>query len=1001
MNLHRLEVGLKPHLEDPIGNKVAQKFKTQGFAVEAIRVVEVYLIESNQIKDKAALNQLNQKLFLDPVLHQLEPSSLFGDRLDFDWMVEVSFKPGVTDNAGKVAKENLELLLPKPFGPGEGVASALAYLIQGKLSLAQVEQASEKILLNNLIQKKIVISKADWPQEKAKLHYFPTPKVDGLVQVERLDCGSVEKVMLHSTERLLALSQAEAEVITAYYQDPKVLAHRAEIDLGPVPTDVELECIAQTWSEHCKHKIFNAQVSYQNEKGGTEEIRSLYKTYIQGSTKKIRQNLGSKDWLLSVFKDNAGVVRFDPDYSLAFKVETHNSPSALDPFGGALTGIVGVNRDSFGTGMGAKLIANTDVFCFGPLDYNKPLPKKLMHPTRIFEGVRKGVEHGGNQSGIPTVNGAICFDEGFVGKPLVFCGTLSVMPAKHFGRPSEEKQAHPGDHILMVGGRIGKDGIHGATFSSLALDESSPVSAVQIGDPITQRRMFDFLWAAKEEDLFTCITDNGAGGLSSSVGEMAEGPGGAKLYLDRAPLKYAGLQPWEIFVSEAQERMTLSVPPQKVARFLALSQEMLVESTDLGEFTDSGYLDLFYQGKPVASLQMAFLHDGLPPMSIPAQWTPPAQVPVAFEVQELGQMVRQILARPNVCSKERVIRQYDHEVGGGSVIKPLGGLSNDGPNDGGVIRPVLESNRGVALSNGICPKFSALDTYHMAANAIDEAIRNLVAVGADPDQIVGLDNFCWPDPVLSDKTPDGPYKMAQLVRACRAINDYCLAFGVPCISGKDSMKNDANLDGKKISIQPTLLFSGLGIVPEIGLCLTHDFKRPGDWIYLLGQTKAELGGSELFSQLGLSGGLVPQVDAVTAKDRYQRLHQALKAKRLASVHDCSDGGLAVTLAESAFGGGLGAKLQLAPLLGTSGLSPAELLFSESASRLLVTVAPQHQPAFEALFAGTPCYPLGLVTQEPQLVALNGPTTLFDEPLDGLKTAWQGTLGGRQASAIVF
>jgi len=991
MSLFRLEVGLKPELEDALGQKLAHQFSTHGYPVQSVRLVEAYLINTQQISGKAHLDELNKKLFLDPVLNLYSPDAWFGDRLDFDWYVEVSFKPGVTDNGGKVAKENLELLLDQPFAEGEGVAATKAYLIKGDLSEEQVCQGADQLLLNQLIEKKIVISKAEWKQRQAELIYYPTPEVGETPHVERLDCTTADKVLDLSEERLLALSIEEAQVIAQEYNNPTFLAHRASIGIGATATDVELECIAQTWSEHCKHTIFNGTVTFEDEKGDKHEIKSLYKSYIQQSTKDIRAKLGKDDWLLSVFKDNAGIVKFDDDWSLAFKVETHNSPSALDPFGGALTGIVGVNRDSFGTGMGAQLIANTDVFCFGPLDYDKPLPKKLMHPSRIFEGVRRGVEHGGNQSGIPTINGAICFDEGYVGKPLVFCGTLSVMPAKHNGQPSEDKKAQPGDHILMVGGRIGKDGIHGATFSSLALNEASPVSAVQIGDPITQRRMFDFLWVAKQENLFSSITDNGAGGLSSSVGEMAEDTGGCILHLDRAPLKYPGLQPWEIFVSEAQERMTLSVPPDKVDRFIELSHSMLVESTDLGEFTDSGFLDLYYEGKPAASLSMEFLHDGLPAMQLQAKWTPPTQQVTPYEVDDLGAMLKTLLARPNVCSKESVIRQYDHEVGGASVLKPLSGVNCDGPNDSGVLRPVLESSQGVALANGLCPKFSPLDAFKMTANAIDEAIRNMICVGADPNQIAGLDNFCWPDPVLSETTPDGAYKMAQLVRSCQAIYQYCNEFGVPCISGKDSMKNDANLDGKKISILPTLLFSTLGLVPQIEKVVSHDFKAAGDSIYLLGDSRDELGGSELFNHLEITTGVVPEVDAPSAKRRYEKVHQGILQGLFASIHDCSDGGLSVSLAESCFGGGFGADIQLGTAMKQSDLPASTLLFCESASRFIVSVSPKQKQAFESLFEGESCVCLGQVQSSTQLKVTAGETVLINEEIEGLKQSWQSYL----------
>ncbi|MCK4502451.1 MAG: phosphoribosylformylglycinamidine synthase, partial [Desulfuromonadales bacterium] len=492
--------------------------------------------------------------------------------------------------------------------------------------------------------------------------------------------------------------------------------------------------LAQTWSEHCKHKIFSAKIEYEDEHGNLQVIDSLFKTYIVGATAKIRENLGADDYCLSVFKDNAGVIEFNDDWSVVFKVETHNSPSALDPYGGALTGIVGVNRDGMGTGMGARLIFNTDVFCFASPFYEKELPPRLLHPRRIFDGVIEGVEHGGNKSGIPTINGSIVFDDRFAGKPLVYCGTSSLMPRLLNGQQCHDKKVLVGDRIVMTGGRIGKDGIHGATFSSEELHEGSPVTAVQIGDPITQRKMFDFLIIARDRGLYNSITDNGAGGLSSSVGEMAEDTGGLELHLDRAPLKYPGLQPWEILISEAQERMTLAVPADKLDAFIALATDMDVEATDLGTFTDSGYFHCLYEGKTVSYLSMEFVHEGVPQMVIPAKWQPrDLSEPDFSQPENLATELQQLLSRLNICSKEAVVRRYDHEVQAGTVIKPLTGVTNDGPSDAAVFRPLLDSFEGVVVSHGICPSYSDIDTYHMMACAIDEGLRNYVAVGGDID----------------------------------------------------------------------------------------------------------------------------------------------------------------------------------------------------------------------------------------------------------------------------
>jgi len=991
--LHRLEVSLKKQLEDPEGIKAIQLFKKSEWSqIKKIRTLQVYTIQCDQITSIEQMDSHAKDLFVDPVLHDHMVDGFTGDQQPFDWYVEIGFRAGVTDNAGKVARENLELRLPKKFSGIEMVASSIGYYITGEFSNAEIQNAVDHLLMNKLIQRKTVIAGSNWEADKETLKQVPVPQGDAKVSVETLDCSQIDKILKLSEQRILALSSDEAAIIHNWFKQDKVKDLRKQSGLPEQPTDVELETLAQTWSEHCKHKIFSSNIQYTDEQGSTEEIHSLYKSYIQRPTHEIKEKLGEDDWCLSVFKDNAGIIEFNEDYSIAFKVETHNSPSALDPYGGALTGIVGVNRDSFGVGMGAQLIANIDVFCFGPQDYKKQLPSRLLHPSRIYEGVRLGVEHGGNQSGIPTINGAIVFDECYVGKPLVFCGTASLMPALHDGKPSEDKTASPDDIIVMIGGRIGKDGIHGATFSSVALDENSPVSAVQIGDAITQRRMFDFLWEAKKENLYSCITDNGAGGLSSSVGEMAESSGGCRLHLDRAPLKYEGLQPWEILISEAQERMTVSVHPQKIDRFLELSAQMQVESTALGEFTDSGFFECFYHDELVASLEMAFMHNGLPAMNLTAEWTPPLQEIIHHpEPPDCGKVLHTLLSRPNVCSKESVIRQYDHEVQGGSVVKPLVGIENDGPADAGVIRPVLNSMEGIAIANGICPKYSDLDTYHMVACAIDEAIRNIIAVGGSLERMAGLDNFCWPDPVQSAHTPDGTYKLAQLVRACKALYDYCLGFGVHCISGKDSMKNDANLDGQKISILPTLLFSTIGKIDDVRRCVTSDLKAENDLVYIVGDTFDECGGSEYYHELNIKGGIVPRVDLKTAKDRYEKISQASKQGLIRSNHDCSDGGFAVAAVEKAIGGKLGLDLDLTLANANNRLRTDRFLFSESQSRFVLTIHPDNQQRFENLMKDTGCYLIGSVTSDPTVKISFGDKITIEENLSGLEASWKKTL----------
>jgi phosphoribosylformylglycinamidine synthase len=609
-----------------------------------------------------------------------------------------------------------------------------------------------------------------------------------------------------------------------------------------------------------------------------------------------------------------------------------------------------------------------------------------------MKGVHRGVRDGANQSGVPDVNGAIVFDDRYAGKPLVFCGTGGLMPARVCDRPSHEKKARPGDLIVMVGGRIGKDGIHGATFSSEELHESSPAAAVQIGDPITQKKMVDFLLEARDAGLYTCITDNGAGGLSCSVGEMARYSGGCELHLDRAPLKYPGLAPWEILLSEAQERMTLAVGPGKIDQFMELARRRSVEATVLGTFTDSGRLHVLYGGKTVAYLSMDFLHEGVPKMQLEAQWTCREHEEPKFpEPSDLTADLKSVLGRLNVCSKERFVRQYDHEVQGGSVLKPFVGVANDGPGDASIVKPVLGSDRGVVVACGICPKYSDIDTYHMMACAIDEAVRNAVCAGAKIGHIAGLDNFCWPDPVQSEKTPDGTYKLGQLVRACQALYDYCTAYDLPCISGKDSMKNDFRVGDTKISVPPTVLFSVIGVIEDIKNAVSMDAKRPGDVVYVVGETRDELGGSEYLASKGYIGNTVPQVDAAVARATYEELSRAIEEGIVASCHDISDGGLGAALAETAFAGGFGMEIDLRNVPGSIERSDT-VLFSESQSRFVVTVSPDKKRRFEAIMGSCLFAPIGTVTEQERfnVTGLDG-RYVVQTTIGELKEVWQAPL----------
>ncbi|ETX02517.1 MAG: phosphoribosylformylglycinamidine synthase [Candidatus Entotheonella factor] len=982
-----LVVATPSHLDDVRGSALAQTLREDlHLPVEAMRIASLYTIHAPLTP--ADLEDARQHLFTDAVVQ----TSFWDARppVDCHWIIQVGFLPGTTDNVGRTATEALEDIRQQPLDGA--VYHSQLYLLRGNLAQQDVERVVRDALANPLIHQWRITAAADWRDSKNAFLPAPIAGVNKPPQVSTMSLDADDVTLAHlSQERLLSLNIDEMKAIQTYFRTPEQRQQRQCYGLGADPTDVELEALAQTWSEHCKHKIFNSTIHYRDADGTTSTLQSLFKSCIVRATEEIGQRV---DWLLSVFHDNAGVIRFNDQWNLVMKVETHNTPSALDPYGGAITGILGVNRDPFGTGKGCKLLFNTDVLCFAPPDYDEPLPPRLLHPKRVFKGVHRGIKDGANQSGVPDVNGAVVFDERFLGKPLVFCGTGGLMPAQIGGEPSYEKQANPGDLIVMTGGRIGKDGIHGATFSSQELSEVSPASAVQIGDSITQKKMTDFLLEARDQQLYTCITDNGAGGLSSSVGEMARFSNGCELHLDRAPLKYPGLDPWEILVSESQERMTLAVPPTHINAFLALAQRRHVEATVLGTFTDSGWFHILHDGETVALLQMDFLHDGVPDLHLEAHWQPPRHPEPVFPCpDDLTESLLNMLGRLNICSKEWVIRQYDHEVQAMSVIKPLVGAQNDGPSDAAVLRPLLDAMEGVIVANGICPRYSDIDTYHMAANAIDEAIRNVIAVGGRLGHIAGLDNFCWPDPELSASNPDGPYKMAQLVRANQALYDYCTAYDVPCISGKDSMKNDYHIGDTKISVPPTLLFSVIARMPDVRKAITMDVKQPGDLVFILGETRAELGASEYYAMHGAIGNRVPQVDAQRARVLYEALADAMERGLVSACHDCSDGGFGVAAAEMAFAGGCGMQLDLRAMPREADINRDDtLLYAESASRLVVTVPPRHREMFLQVMSGCAIGELGQVIDGSTftVTGLRGEVVIQSE-LTALKTAWQRPL----------
>lgn len=984
-------------MRDVRGDVVRRQLKADhGVEVADVRTVCGYLV--NGATSTEAISERIEDLFADPIIEEGAANTLLLSTERFatspDAVVSVGFKPGVTDNPGKAATDGFLTLFPEDREAS--ISTYITYAFYGLPADCDLQWLAGT-LHNGLIERAVVASHAEclagiWPQLD-----YPTPPDQVFIEPQSIDLecddATLESI---STQGLLALNLTEMQAIQAHYRDEEVRAQRTAMGIVPdAPTDVELECLAQTWSEHCKHKIFASKIHHvDHETGEDTVIDSLFKTHIMKPTHDMQEDV---DWLLSVFHDNSGVIAWDDQWSVCMKAETHNSPSALDPYGGAMTGIVGVNRDILGTGLGARPIANTDVFCFGPPDWEGTLPENLFHPSRVLRGVHAGVRVGGNESGIPTVNGAIVFDDRYIGKPLVYCGTVGIMPrVLPDGRPSHIKTPVPGDVVYMVGGRVGYDGIHGATFSSLELTEESPSSAVQIGDPITQKKMLDMVLEARDEGLISCITDNGAGGLSSSIGEMAEYTNGCEIDLAKVPLKQAGLSPWEILVSESQERMTIAVRPEDQDAFERLAALHEVEATPVATFTSTGVFHVRYGDTTVAYLPIDFLHDGVPQLELESAWNPPQLESFEPPAQaDHSELLLRMLRRPNIASKETWVRQYDHEVIAQTAIKPFVGVQRDGPGDAGVIAPIHGDPHGLVISCGIAPRYSDIDAGAMAAAAIDEAVRNAVCVGLDVDKMAGLDNFCWPDPIESSKTPDGRFKLAQLVRANRELERVCRAYRLPCVSGKDSMKNDYGSGPEKISIPPTLLFSLFGDHPDVRFTATSDFKRAGDRIYLVGTSNDELGASELaymLTEAGESAGVGGEVPRLTNPSQqlntYRALSGAVRSGWVRTAHDCSEGGLAVSLAEMCIGGRLGA---IVDLDGTGDGGLWGRLWGESLGRIVVAVSPEHNADFLGAMKGHPLTVLGEVTSSPTLVITDGDEPLVSVPVDGMVEAWKGTL----------
>jgi phosphoribosylformylglycinamidine synthase len=924
--------------------------------LSGLRRSRYYLLEGDLDSDRA--QRLARTLLSDPVVEHasLTPPPTQGRRV-----IEVQRKPGVMDPVeASIVKGAADL----------GVTLA-AVRVGTRVEVAggddqALERLAWKCLANQAIEE-VAIDPRDPVRLRAPSGKAREARVE--VRLSGLDDAALMEL---SRSGSLSLTLEEMRAIQAHFAS-----------LKREPTDAELESLAQTWSEHCVHKTLKGLVEYTGPDGETGPSRTvlidnLLKQTIAKATAEI-----AAPWCLSVFKDNSGVIEYDERLGVCIKVETHNRPSAIEPYGGANTGLGGVIRDVIGTGIGAKPIFNTDVFCFGDIDADPAtLPPGTIHPRRLMRGVIAGVRDYGNRMGIPTVNGAIRFDPRYVGNPLVYCGTGGLIP-----RAAIDKGAKPGDRILVIGGRTGRDGIHGATFSSAELTHESEVvssGAVQIGNAIEEKKVLDTMLQARDAGCFNAVTDCGAGGLSSAVGEMAA-EHGCVVHLERVPLKYAGLTYAEVWISESQERMVAAVSPAKLQAALAIFAAEGVEATDIGEVRAGGKLELRWRGELVGELDMHFLHDGVPRLKRPARFTPPAEAEATFEApRDLAATLESLLARPNVASKEWVIRQYDHEVQAGSIVKPLVGAAHDGPSDAAVVAPIPGQDRGVAVACGFNPSFSDADAWRAAAAGIEESLRNLVCVGAPLERVAILDNFSWA------KCTD-PDVFGALVRACQACYEMAKYYGTPFISGKDSLSNEFTYHSKLIRIPHTLLITALTVVPDVRRCLTMDAKRAGDAVIAVGETRSELGGSEYLAMLGQRGGLTPRVDRALSKPVLQAVAACARAGVVSAAHDCSDGGLGVALAEMAFAGALGMELDLERLPRTRGLDRLDrVLFSESNSRIVLTVPREKVSEAERLLAAVPHATIGSVVAMPTLRITLGAQELKAD-LARLKSAWQRPL----------
>ena len=999
MGINHLKVKLRSDIEDSEGKRIKRIIQRyfEGINVEDIRVINVKTIKSEKLGEKD-LEEIKEEIFTNPVTQVSSFDNLVIDSSEWDKIIWIGPKPGVMDPAGHTAVEAIEDFKKIEFGEDEYVSTSKIYLIKGSLEEEGKKIAEE--LSNDIIQNYEIISREEYNKGGLEI---PIPEVilDYEPKVETFSIESDEILFDLSEERMMAFNKEDIPTIREYFNREEIKEERAKFGLSE-PTDIELEYIAQARSDHCNHNTFNGKFFYRDLYNDEEfVVENLFEECIKNPTLKLKEK---KKWIKSVLWDNAGIAEFDENHNYTISAETHNSPTNMESYGGAITGNVGEYRDKLGAGLGSKVFLGLFGFGTAPLDYSDDL-RPTLHPRRLHEGEVRGIRDGGNKSGVPTVFGNVFFHPGYLGKCNLFAGSAGIMPAEINGKPTHEKHIDDGDLCLMVGGRVGKDGIHGVTAASEEFSEHTPAGHVQIGFPYGQKKMEGLILEARDKDLINFITDNGGGGLSSSVGETARfcgKKGGVEIDLNKVPLKYPGLHPWEIWISESQERMTLAINPEKEEEFMKLAKKHDVEATVIGAYKNTGRIHIKYNEEPIMHVNLELLESDFPQWEFEAEWIPPEMrgliEPVLTEPKNQNLVLEDMLARPNICSKEWIYRQYDHEVGGGSVIKPLVGADRDVHSDAVVTKPVLDSKKGFGITQVVNPWFSEIDTYHMTAYVIDEAVRRLIAVGGNLEYIGGIDNFCWPNIQYdAEKNPDGKYKAAQLVRSNLALKKYCEEFEIPLLSGKDSMYIDGNLEGKygetqKVSGPPTLQFTANTVIEDATKCITMDAKIPEDLVYVLGETKDELGGSEYYNMLGYTGLNIPEVDAKKSLPMYRALQKAIEEEIVASAHAISRGGLGINLAQVAFAGNLGMEVELDKVLRTVNRND-KILYSESAGRFIVTIDPKYKEKFEELLPEDSYSNVGYVTKGDRfkIKGIMG-EEIINESIYSLKQGYKKTFG---------